>query len=66
MKSSLTGVNDIFQGDLDLLLDSLRDLLPIILVISFFQLVVPQQPIPNFGLTRAPVMENLKIMGGLY
>ena len=27
---------------------SLRDLLPIILVISFFQLVVLQQPIPNF------------------
>lgn len=31
------------------LLDSLRDLLPIILVIAFFQLVVLQQPIPNFG-----------------
>ncbi|MBT3205818.1 MAG: DUF1538 domain-containing protein [Gammaproteobacteria bacterium] len=31
------------------LLDSLRDLLPIIVVISFFQLVVLQQPIPNFG-----------------
>jgi hypothetical protein len=31
------------------LLDSLRDLLPIILVIVFFQLVVLQQPIPNFG-----------------
>ena len=31
------------------LLDSLRDLLPIILVIGFFQLVVLQQPIPNFG-----------------
>lgn len=30
-------------------LDSLRDLLPIILVIVFFQLVVLQQPIPNFG-----------------
>ncbi len=30
------------------LLDSLRDLLPIILVIGFFQLVVLQQPIPNF------------------
>ncbi len=29
-------------------LDSLRDLLPIILVIGFFQLVVLQQPIPNF------------------
>ena len=31
------------------LLDSLRDLLPIILVIGFFQLLVLQQPIPNFG-----------------
>ena len=29
--------------------DSLRDLLPIILVIGFFQLVVLQQPIPNMG-----------------
>ncbi len=29
-------------------LDSLRDLLPIILVIGFFQLAVLQQPIPNF------------------
>lgn len=28
---------------------SLRDLLPIIVVISFFQLVVLQQPIPNFS-----------------
>ena len=31
------------------LLDSLRDLIPIILVISFFQLAVLQQPIPDFG-----------------
>ena len=31
------------------LFDSLRDLLPIIVVIGFFQLVVLQQPIPNFG-----------------
>jgi uncharacterized membrane protein (DUF2068 family) len=31
------------------LLDSLRDLLPIIAVIGFFQLAVLQQPIPNFG-----------------
>ena len=30
-------------------LDSLRDLLPIIVVIGFFQLAVLQQPIPNFG-----------------
>ena len=31
------------------LLESLRDLLPIILVIGFFQLAVLQQPIPNFA-----------------
>ncbi|MGF1739077.1 DUF1538 family protein [Photobacterium satsumensis] len=31
------------------LLSSLRDLLPIILVISFFQLVVLQQPLPHLG-----------------
>ncbi len=31
------------------LLDSLRDLLPIILVIGFFEAVVVQQSIPNFG-----------------
>jgi len=31
------------------LLDSLRDLLPIIIVIGFFQFAVLQQPIPNFG-----------------
>jgi len=31
------------------LLDSLRDLLPIIVVIAFFQLAVLRQPIPNFG-----------------
>jgi len=31
------------------LFDSLRDLLPIILIIGFFQFAVLQQPIPNFG-----------------
>lgn len=31
------------------LLDSLRDLAPIVAVIAFFQLVVLQQPIPNLG-----------------
>jgi len=31
------------------LLDSARDLLPIIIVIAFFQVVVLQQPIPNMG-----------------
>ena len=30
------------------LLDSFRDLLPIIIVVSFFQLFVLQQPIPNW------------------
>ena len=34
---------------LNALFDSLRDLLPIILVIGFFQLAVLQQPIPNFS-----------------
>ena len=34
---------------LSALFDSLRDLLPIILVIGFFQFAVLQQPIPNFG-----------------
>lgn len=37
------------------LLDSLRDLLPIIGVIAFFQLLVLQQPIPNFGEIAAGV-----------
>ncbi|HIP52974.1 MAG TPA: DUF1538 domain-containing protein, partial [Chromatiales bacterium] len=30
------------------LMDSVRDLMPIIGVISFFQIIVLQQPIPNF------------------
>lgn len=34
---------------LDALFESARDLLPIVLVIGFFQLVVLQEPIPNFG-----------------
>ncbi|MDJ0880170.1 MAG: DUF1538 domain-containing protein [Gammaproteobacteria bacterium] len=38
-----------FRAIVSSLLDSLRDLLPIILVIGFFQLAVLQQPIPNFG-----------------
>jgi len=37
------------QAILTSLLESLRDLLPIILVIGFFQLAVLQEPIPNFG-----------------
>ncbi len=31
------------------LMDSMRDLAPIVLVIGFFQLVVLQQPVPNLG-----------------
>ena len=31
------------------MLGSFRDLLPIILVIAFFQLVVLQEPLPNLG-----------------
>jgi len=38
-----------FRAILNSLFDSLRDLLPIILVIGFFQVLVLQQPIPNFG-----------------
>ena len=32
-----------------MLMDSFRDLLPIILVIGFFQVIVLQQPLPNMG-----------------
>ena len=32
-----------------MLMDSFRDLLPIIIVIGFFQIVVLQQPLPNMG-----------------
>ena len=42
-------VKDFLLSFLRSLLDSLRDLLPIILVISFFQLVILQQPIPNLA-----------------
>ncbi len=41
---------------IDPLLSSTRDLLPIILVISIFQLLILKQPIPNF----------MEIMGGLF
>ena len=41
------GKIEIFRG-LRPLLDSFRDLLPIILVVSFFQLFVLKQPIPNW------------------
>jgi hypothetical protein len=43
------------------LLDSLRDLLPIIVVVAFFQLVVLQQPIPN--LERILIGTLLVIIG---
>lgn len=39
----------VLQEFLRSLLASFKDLLPIILVISFFQLVVLQQPVPNLG-----------------
>ena len=42
-------VKDFLLPFLRSLLDSLRNLLPILLVISFFQLVILQQPIPNMG-----------------
>jgi len=41
-------LNQAFFALLKSMNDSLRDLLPIILVIAFFQLFVLQQPIPNF------------------
>lgn len=44
------------------LLDSFRDLLPIILVIGFFQLVVLQQPFPNLG---GLLVGTLMVMLGL-
>jgi len=40
---------NLLKSILTSLFDSLRDLLPIILVIGFFQFAVLQQPIPNFG-----------------
>ena len=41
----MKSLNAVWQA----LFDSLRDLLPIIVVIGFFQFAVLQQPIPNFG-----------------
>ena len=40
---------DQLRGFLGTLLSSIRDLLPIVLVVAFFQLVVIQQPVPDFG-----------------
>jgi len=42
-------VNTQLQLFVKALIDSIRDLLPIALVIAFFQLVVLHQPIPNLG-----------------
>jgi len=42
-------VNTQLQLFIKALIDSIRDLLPIVLVITFFQLVVLHQPIPNLG-----------------
>jgi len=42
-------MNKAVLGFLKLIIDALRDLLPIILVIAFFQIVVFQQPFPNLG-----------------
>ncbi len=42
--------------------ESLRDLLPIIATIAFFQLVVLQQPIPDFGKI---LMGTLSVIAGL-
>jgi hypothetical protein len=38
-----------FRAFLGTLLSSLRDLLPIIVVVAFFQIVVIRQPVPNLG-----------------
>jgi len=39
----------IVQGLARLLVDAARDLLPIVVVIAFFQIVVIRQPFPNLG-----------------
>jgi hypothetical protein len=49
------------------LLDSLRDLAPIIIVIAFFQLVVLQQPIPNLaGLLGGTLLVTLGLTFFIY
>lgn len=40
---------DFIKAFFSSMLDSVKDLLPIIVVIAFFQLLILQQPIPNFG-----------------
>jgi len=42
-------LTQLFSNILKTLMDSVRDLLPIIVVIGFFQLVILQQPIPNLN-----------------
>jgi len=42
-------VNRLVKRIFSVLAESFRDLLPIILVIAFFQIVVLQQPLPNMG-----------------
>ena len=42
-------MTQLFSNILKTLMDSVRDLLPIIVVIGFFQLVILQQPIPNLN-----------------
>jgi len=50
------------RGMFRLIFDSFRDLLPIIIVIGFFQLVVLQQPIPNL---ERLLMGTLMVLIGL-
>jgi len=47
---------DLLRGFIETLLSSIRDLLPIVVVIAFFQLVVIQQPVPEFGRILAGVV----------
>lgn len=57
----MTGKNNLFQLT-SLLLKSVRDLLPIILVITFFQLVVLNKPIPNYPQL---IVGTLSVVAGL-
>ncbi len=45
----MSGLRNLFR----LFLEALRDLLPIILVIAFFQIIILKQPFPNLGDTLA-------------
>ena len=46
-KGAANGMEGVLRGLLRLLLESLRDLAPIVLVIVFFQIAVLEQPFPN-------------------